>query len=109
MLQNENITCESELGHPAAGSLVLQTNKGVSFETYDLFGANWTRIEKECNRMETLSVKTFTFDISWNNTQLRCVIVDEDGNATNYLSEEFTIWLMPGKYNVSKYNHSSII
>ena len=98
MREDESFTCEADLGYPSAGRLTLQSNKDGEYVSYDdVFGVDKTRIEEECSVLENTTVRYFVFNSSWNNTQLRCVIEDENGTATNYVSEEITIQLIPGK------------
>ena len=98
MTEDESFSCESELGYPAAGSLILQTNKTGQFERYDFDGANKTRSDGDCSVIETITVKLFAFDMSWRNSQLRCVIMGDEGHVTDYVSEELAIQLIPGTY-----------
>lgn len=98
MTEDESFRCESELGYPAAGSLILQTNKTGQFERYDFDGANKTRSDGDCSVIETITVKLFAFDMSWRNSQLRCVIMGDEGHVTDYVSEELAIQLIPGTY-----------
>ena len=98
MLQDESLSCETDLGYPSTNTLILQSNKDGEYVTVDdVFGLDKTRNEEECNVTEIVTVKSFSFDDSWNNTKLRCVIAYENGTLTTYISEAITIQLISGK------------
>ena len=100
---DEHFQCEAMVGYPAPGSTVLQTNKNGNFETFALGTSELSSISEDCSITETLTIKAVTFDASWNNTQLRCAIEDNDGQITGVVSEEYTVRLLPGK-TISKVN-----
>ena len=86
------------MGYPSTNTLVIQTNKDGKFETYDeVFGVERTFLERNCTNIHTVKVSHYTFDKSWNNTNLRCAIANSSGDLTSYVSEEITIQLIPGK------------
>ena len=93
----ESFKCQGETGYPAMGSIILQTNKMGTFEEFTLGNADRTSKTCTCSTNETLTVKSVTFDKSWNNTQLRCAIKTSDGTASGLVSEEFTVILLSGK------------
>ena len=101
----EHFQCEAMVGYPAPGSTVLQTNKNGNFETFALGTSELSSISEDCSITETLTIKAVTFDASWNNTQLRCSLEDNEGQSTGVVSEDYTIRLLPGK-KISKVNLS---
>ena len=94
---DESFICQGETGYPAMGSIILQTNKMGTFEEFTLGNAGRTSNTENCSTEETLTVISVKFDKSWNNTQLRCAIKNTNGTASNLVSEEFTVILLPGK------------
>lgn len=95
MLNSEKFTCAAGVGYPAGqGQTVLQTNKDGIFKTFNLGEQSTTVSEDTCFINETLEVKAVTFEMSLNNTQLRCAFENDEGN-TRY-SEEYTIQLLQG-------------
>ena len=93
----EYFQCEAMVGYPASGSVVLQTNKDGNFETFLLGTSEPSSTTEDCRINEMLTIKAVTFDASWNNTQLRCALKDNDGQTTEFASEEYTVQLLPGK------------
>ena len=93
----EFFQCDAMVGYPASGSAVVQTNKNSNFETFSLGTNESSSTSENCSTTETLIIKSVTFDASWNNTQLRCAIKDNDGQITEFVSEEYTVQLLPGK------------
>ena len=94
---DETFQCEAIVGYPTPGSTVLQTNKNGNFETVSLGTSELSSTSEDCSITKTLTIKAVTFDASWNNTQLRCSIEDNDGQITGVVSEDYTIRLLPGK------------
>ena len=93
----EYFQCDAMVGYPASGSAVMQTNKNGTFETFSLGTTEPSSTSENCSTTKTLTIKAVTFDASWNNTQLRCAIEDNDGQITDFVSEEYTVQLLPGK------------
>ena len=97
MLYQEYFQCDAMVGYPALGSVVMQTNTNGNFETFSLGTSEVTSTSEDCSMTETLTIKAVTFDASWNNTQLRCAFIDNNGQTTQFVSQEYTIQLLPGK------------
>ena len=98
LLEAEKFTCEADLGYPSSNLLILHSNKDGTYETYDdEFGVGRTFLNENCSVFETVTINHYTFDSSWNNTQLRCAIAYDNGTVTAYISDEITIQLIPGK------------
>ena len=97
MLYAESFVCEAEVGYPRAGSIILQTNRNHgNFEKLSTANSDSQTSVDNCRTNKTLIVKGLTFDASWNNTQVRCAVEDDEGTVTETDSKEFTINLVPG-------------
>ena len=103
ILYLEYFQCDAMVGYTALGSVVMQTNTNGIFETFTFGTSEVSSTSEDCSITETLTIKAVTFDASWNNTQLRCAIENNDGQITGVVSEEYTIRLLPGK-TISKVN-----
>ena len=98
----DSFTCEANIGYPSTTySLVIQANKDDEFETHDdAFGVERTFFEMDCTNFHTVSFNHYIIDSSWNNTELRCAIIDEPvREKTNNLG------FRPGLTQTGLYSH----